>query len=120
MIMINLTNEDDGGLDEASSGLDEASEFFNRALTIMQERHEKYGDASRGHAQIGYEWTGLLQKAYGEGVTFPYPIPDYVVLSMFAVSKLNRLVEDNCDDDHFLDAVIYTVLAWIAARSSKS
>lgn len=102
--------------DHAVSMADDVPAHLRRA-NIRVDRSGRYGNATVFSANLGLQWTGMLQQHYG--ITLDHPLPAELVLEMMAVLKLNRAASDP-DKDNLDDAAVYVQLAEEARDAGRS
>ena len=78
---------------------------------IFDVRQARYGTFIEAHENLGLEWTGIIQNYFR--IKLPRPIPSHVVLLMMVASKVNRAAAEELlpDQDNYIDAKIYAVMA---------
>lgn len=75
---------------------------------VIAERGKVYGDPSQSHANIGLEWTGLIQQHYG--LKLDHPLPGWLVELMMVVFKCHRAARV-FHQDNYTDAKAYLSFA---------
>lgn len=86
---------------------------------IAAERGKVYGDPKRSHANIGLEWTGILQQYFD--IELPHAIPPHVVAEMMVALKVNRSLRVH-HEDNYDDRAVYTSFAkgWLSELTTPT
>ena len=93
-------------------------EIFLDEARVVAERNALYGDATKGHANLGLCWSGILQNHYG--IRLSHPIPASVVLLMLSANKINRAVLPTSGKlDDFVDMRNYARLSEEALKKER-